>query len=229
MIFLQRISQFCTYLRQVYEHSKCGHYDKSDSRQKKRKQTTYSQNPKVTSQLHLFSYHWKSNCHGYIHTACIFSFCITIYTHFLLLSIYRPNEFCILIVDCIAEICTDGKKFNHFISTTLAINAAKRRCHVIKVGRENFPGPFVRRRSNVINEAFIVSTLFSPSSDGFMTRLIGRHLQAINMSIADPLMFEGDVLQQPTTPVMNETNMKKKAVIKSAIIARPMSAKQKWY
>ena len=201
----------------------------SDSRQKQRKQTTYSQNPKVTSQLHLFSYHWKSNCHGYIHTACIFSFCITIYTHFLLLSIYRPNEFCILIVDCIAEICTDGKKFNHFISTTLAINAAKRRCHVIKVGRENFPGPFVRRRSNVINEAFIVSTLFSPSSDGFMTRLIGRHLQAINMSIADPLMFEGDVLQQPTTPVMNETNMKKKAVIKSAIIARPMSAKQKWY
>ena len=64
-----------------------------------------------------------------------------------------------------------------------------------------------------------------PFSDGFMTRLIGRHLQAINISIADPLMFEGDVLQQPTTPVMKETNMKKKAVIKSAIIARPMSEK----
>ena len=43
--------------------------------------------------------------------------------------------------------------------------------------------------------------------------------------MADPLILEGDVLQHPTTPVINETNMKKKAVMKSAIIARPISEK----
>ena len=45
--------------------------------------------------------------------------------------------------------------------------------------------------------------------------------------MADPLILEGDVLQHPTTPVINETNMKKKAVMKSAIIARPISEKNK--
>ena len=44
--------------------------------------------------------------------------------------------------------------------------------------------------------------------------------------MADPLILEGEVLQHPTTPVINETNMKKKAVMKSAIIARPISEKQ---
>ena len=44
--------------------------------------------------------------------------------------------------------------------------------------------------------------------------------------MADPLILEGDVLQHPTTPVINETNMKKKAVMKSAIIARPISEKK---
>ena len=39
------------------------------------------------------------------------------------------------------------------------------------------------------------------------------------------MILEGDVLQHPTTPVINETNMKKKAVMKSAIIARPISEK----
>lgn len=45
----------------------------------------------------------------------------------------------------------------------------------------------------------------------------------MSMRMADEVMFEGDVLQQPTMPVVNETNMKKKATMKSAIIARPMS------
>jgi hypothetical protein len=46
--------------------------------------------------------------------------------------------------------------------------------------------------------------------------------KAISIKMADPLIFEGEVLQHPTTPVINETNMKKKAVMKSAIIARPI-------
>jgi len=37
-------------------------------------------------------------------------------------------------------------------------------------------------------------------------------------------MLDGDVLQQPTMPVMKETNMKKKETMKKAIIARPKSA-----
>ena len=41
--------------------------------------------------------------------------------------------------------------------------------------------------------------------------------------MADDVMLEGDVLQQPTMPVVKETNMKKKATMKSAIIARPIS------
>ena len=52
-----------------------------------------------------------------------------------------------------------------------------------------------------------------------------KNLQAISIKMADPLILEGDVLQHPTTPVINETNMKKKAVMKSAIIARPISEK----
>ena len=43
------------------------------------------------------------------------------------------------------------------------------------------------------------------------------------MRIADDVMLEGDVLQQPTIPVVKETNMKKKATMKRAIIARPIS------
>ena len=58
---------------------------------------------------------------------------------------------------------------------------------------------------------------------------ISDNLHAISIKMAEPLMFDGEVLQHPTTPVMNETNIKKKAVIKSAIIARPMSEKQQNY
>lgn len=36
-------------------------------------------------------------------------------------------------------------------------------------------------------------------------------------------MFEGDVLQHPTIPVVNETNIKKKATMNRAIMARPIS------
>ena len=54
-----------------------------------------------------------------------------------------------------------------------------------------------------------------------------KNLQAISIKMADPLILEGDVLQHPTTPVINETNMKKKAVMKSAIIARPISEKSR--
>ena len=46
------------------------------------------------------------------------------------------------------------------------------------------------------------------------------------MRTADAVILDGDVLQHPTTPVVNETNMKKKATMKSAIIARAMSEKQ---
>ena len=47
------------------------------------------------------------------------------------------------------------------------------------------------------------------------------------MRTADAVILDGDVLQHPTTPVVNETNMKKKATMKSAIIALAMSAKQR--
>lgn len=45
------------------------------------------------------------------------------------------------------------------------------------------------------------------------------------MSIKTPeaVMFEGDVLQQPTIPVINETNMKKNEQMNKAIIDRPIS------
>ena len=36
-------------------------------------------------------------------------------------------------------------------------------------------------------------------------------------------MLDGEVLQQPTTPVVKETNMKKKATMNRAIIARAIS------
>ncbi len=44
------------------------------------------------------------------------------------------------------------------------------------------------------------------------------------MRTAEAVIFDGDVLQHPTTPVIKLTNMKKKATMKSAIIERPMSA-----
>ncbi len=47
------------------------------------------------------------------------------------------------------------------------------------------------------------------------------------MSVAEAVKLEGEVLQQPTMPVVKETNMKKKATMKRAIIERPMSEKEK--
>lgn len=49
------------------------------------------------------------------------------------------------------------------------------------------------------------------------------------MSIKTPeaVIFDGEVLQHPTTPVMNETNMKKNEQINKAIIDLPMSENSK--
>ena len=48
----------------------------------------------------------------------------------------------------------------------------------------------------------------------------------MSMRMADEVMFDGDVLQQPTIPVVKATNMKKKATMNRAIMARPMSRKK---
>jgi hypothetical protein len=52
-----------------------------------------------------------------------------------------------------------------------------------------------------------------------------QYLQAKSMSVADAVRLDGEVLQQPTTPVVKETNIKKKATMKRAIMERPMSEK----
>ena len=49
------------------------------------------------------------------------------------------------------------------------------------------------------------------------------NLHAISISMADEVILDGEVLQQPTTPVVKATNMKKKATMKRAIMARPIS------
>ena len=49
------------------------------------------------------------------------------------------------------------------------------------------------------------------------------NLQAIRMRTADAVISEGLVFQQPLTPAMKETAMKKNPTINMAIIARPMS------
>ena len=47
--------------------------------------------------------------------------------------------------------------------------------------------------------------------------------QAINMRIAEAVMLDGEVFQQPRTPAVKETNMKKKPTMKRATMARLMS------
>ena len=47
------------------------------------------------------------------------------------------------------------------------------------------------------------------------------------MRIAEEVMLDGDVLQQPITPVVNETNMKKNPTMNRAIIDLPMSRTKK--
>ena len=42
-------------------------------------------------------------------------------------------------------------------------------------------------------------------------------------------MLDGDVLQQPTIPVVNDTNMKKNATMKRAIIARDISKRKTYF
>ena len=51
------------------------------------------------------------------------------------------------------------------------------------------------------------------------------YLQAISMRMAEAVMLEGEVFQQPRMPAVKETNMKKKPTMKRAIMARIMSAK----
>ena len=53
------------------------------------------------------------------------------------------------------------------------------------------------------------------------------YIHAKSIKTADACIFDGDVLQHPTIPVVNETNMKKKATMKSAIIARDISEMEK--
>ena len=52
---------------------------------------------------------------------------------------------------------------------------------------------------------------------------LNEYVHANSIKIADACILDGDVLQHPTIPVVNETNMKKKATMKSAIIARDIS------
>ena len=47
------------------------------------------------------------------------------------------------------------------------------------------------------------------------------------MRMADEVMLEGEVRQQPTMPQVKDTNMKKKATMNRAIMARPMSEKER--
>merc|ERR550517_2348856 len=44
--------------------------------------------------------------------------------------------------------------------------------------------------------------------------------QAMSMRMADAVMLDGEVFQQPRTPAVNETNMKKKPTMNRATMAR---------
>ncbi len=58
-----------------------------------------------------------------------------------------------------------------------------------------------------------------------LVKCVNSHASSI--STAEEVMFDGDVRQQPTNPVMKATNMKKKLTMKNAIIARPKSGKKR--
>ena len=51
-------------------------------------------------------------------------------------------------------------------------------------------------------------------------------LHAINIRMAEAVMFEGDVFQQPRIPAVKETNMKKNPTMNRAIMARIISTKK---
>ena len=48
-------------------------------------------------------------------------------------------------------------------------------------------------------------------------------LHASNISMAVAVMFPGDLLQQPVTPVQKAANTARKLIMKSAIMDRPIS------
>ncbi len=66
--------------------------------------------------------------------------------------------------------------------------------------------------------------LLGTNSSYFLKKWVNSHASSI--STAEEVMFDGDVRQQPTNPVMKATNMKKKLTMKNAIIARPKSGKR---
>ena len=54
------------------------------------------------------------------------------------------------------------------------------------------------------------------------------NLQAMSIRMADAVMLDGEVFQQPRMPAVKETNMKKNPTMNRAIMARIMS-KEKHY
>ena len=61
--------------------------------------------------------------------------------------------------------------------------------------------------------------MFSPATDP--------NLQAISIRMAEAVMLDGEVFQQPRMPAVKETNMKKNPTMNRAIMARIMSSKQR--
>lgn len=53
-----------------------------------------------------------------------------------------------------------------------------------------------------------------------------KYLQATNMRIAVPVIFPGDLLQHPVTPVQKAAKTEMKEIMKRAIIERPISGKK---
>ena len=53
------------------------------------------------------------------------------------------------------------------------------------------------------------------------------NLQAISIRIAEAVMLDGEVFQQPRMPAVKETNIKKNPTMNRAIIARIMSTEKR--
>ena len=53
------------------------------------------------------------------------------------------------------------------------------------------------------------------------------NLQAISIRIAEAVMLDGEVFQQPRMPAVKETNMKKNPTMNRAIMARIMSTEKR--
>ena len=53
------------------------------------------------------------------------------------------------------------------------------------------------------------------------------NLQAMSIRIAEAVMLDGEVFQQPRMPAVKETNIKKNPTMNRAIIARIMSTEKR--